>query len=72
MKDVTELKTDEESVEQTFRNMPLVGQTELRDGTSGLRAVLEYPIKTLNVIKSPVRCQVDTGTLVVPDFSTTP
>ena len=72
MKDVTELKTDEESVEQTLRNMTPVGQTELRDETSGLRAVLEYPIKTLNVIKSPVRYQVDTGALIVPDFSTTP
>ena len=72
MKDVTELKTDEESVEQILRNMTLVGQTELRAETSGLRAVLEYPIKTLNVIKSPVRYQVDTGALIVPDFSTTP
>lgn len=68
--DVTELKTDEEVVQQTLRNVPLIGQIELRDETSDLRTVLEYPIKTMNVIKSPVRYQVDTGALIVPDFST--
>ncbi|MDP6451913.1 MAG: hypothetical protein QF898_01280 [SAR202 cluster bacterium] len=70
--DVTELLTDDDVVEHTLRNVPLMGQTELSDETSGLRAVLEYPIKTMNVLKSPVRYQVDTGALIVPDFSTSP
>ena len=70
--DVRELHTDDDVVEQTLRNVPLIGQTELRDETSGLRAVLEYPIKTMNVLKTPIRYQVDTGPLIVPDFSLTP
>ena len=67
---MTELKADEEVAQQTLRNVPLIGQIELRNETSDLRTVLEYPIKKTNVIKSTVRYQVDTGALIVPDFST--
>ena len=36
-----------------------------------MRAVLEYPVKTMNVIESPARYQVDTGPIIVPDFAAT-
>jgi len=48
---------------------PMVCRTTLRDEKRGLRAVLEYPCKTMNVKESPMRFQVDTGPLIVPDFN---
>jgi hypothetical protein len=57
----------------TLANAPLVGQTEVRDEERGMRAVLEYPIKTMNVLRATAQYQVDTGPVLLPDFaSTTP
>jgi hypothetical protein len=33
--------------------------------------VLEYPVKTMNVLREPPRFQVDTGPLILPDFTST-
>jgi len=33
--------------------------------------VLEYPVKTMNVLREPSRFQVDTGPLILPDFTST-
>ena len=58
-------------VRATLDNRPLVARTELRDPDRGLRALLEYPIKTMNVLREPPRFQVDTGPLIRPDFAST-
>ena len=58
-------------VAATLDNRPLVARTELRDPDRGLRAVLEYPVKTMNVLPEPPRFQVDTGPLILPDFGST-
>jgi hypothetical protein len=60
-----------EIAEATLANRPLVARTELSDPASGRRAVLEYPIKTMNVQVEPNRFQVDTGPLLAPDFGST-
>ena len=65
------LATNQEIVEATLANRPLVGQTELSDEAHGLRAMLTYPVKTMNVLTSPPRFQVDTGPLLWPDFAST-
>src|SRR5688572_13241949 len=44
----TVLKDDAEAVEATWRGLPLVARTEIHDAQHGIRAVLEYPIKTMN------------------------
>ena len=49
-------------------NLPLVGQTTLRDPKRRQRYVLEYPIKTMNFRPENASFQVDTGPLLVPDF----
>ena len=67
----TELDGNQAVVDATLENRPLVSRTELVDGASGARAVLEYPVKTMNVLRSPVRFQVDTGPIIVPDFAST-
>jgi hypothetical protein len=60
-----------EIVAATLANRSLVARTALVDEQSGLRAILEYPIKTMNVQREPVRFQVDTGPLILPDFGAT-
>ena len=69
--DFTELADRQSVVDATLENRPLVARTELADESSGVRAVLEYPVKTMNVIESPARYQVDTGPVIVPDFAST-
>ena len=58
-------------VAATLDNRPLVARTELRDPGRRQRALLEYPVKTMNVLREPPRFQVDTGPLLLPDFGST-
>jgi hypothetical protein len=70
--------TDTEAIlaaTKAFR--PLVAQTEIWDDATGLRAILEYPVKTMNTTTTaadyrrsePSLYQVDTGPLAYPDLS---
>lgn len=63
------LTTHEEVVIATASDLPIVAQTEIRDHERGLRAVLEYPVKTMNFHPERKRFQVDTGPLLLPDFA---
>jgi len=64
-----ELKTNETIIQATHKFFPIVAQTEIWDDKTNLRAIIEYPIKTLNInIKKNVY-QVDTGPVVFPDLS---
>ena len=56
-------------VAATLGNVPLVGQTELRDENGGVRAVLDYPIKTMNVLRTTQQFQIDTGPVLLPDVA---
>ena len=67
----TELESNQAVVDATLENRTLVSRTELEDEASGTRAVLEYPVKTMNVLRAPIRFQVDTGPIIVPDFGST-
>lgn len=55
-------------VKATVAGFPLVGRTEIHDQASGRRAVLEYPIKTMNVQDERRLYQLDTGPIVFPDI----
>ena len=48
---------------------PIVAQTELSDQTRGLRAIIEFPVKTLNIHDERDLYQVDTGPIAFPDWS---
>jgi hypothetical protein len=61
------LKTPAQVVEATLAGTPLVGRTEWEDPEVGFRAMLEYPIKTMNVHPESEQFQVDTGPLPFPD-----
>ena len=64
-----ELADAAQILDATLGNLPLVARTALRDEATGRAAVLEYPIKTMNVLREGPRFQVDTGPLLVPDFA---
>ncbi len=63
-----ELETDEAVIEATEKNLPITVQTEISDAESGMRAVIEYPVKTMNYHPERNRYQVDTGPVMWPKF----
>jgi len=66
----TRLASVAEIVEATLANRQIVARTTIRVGGSDQRAVLEYPIKTMNVTTDPAQFQVDTGPVIVPVLDT--
>ena len=68
----TELTTPEAILQATYNWQPLVAQTELRDEATGLRAIIEYPVKTMNTRRQGHLYQVDTGPVAFPDLARRP
>ena len=56
-----EITTNAQIRAATHGNLPLVTQTEIRDEATGLRAIIEYPIKSMNICDGKDIYQVDTG-----------
>lgn len=67
---VTPLADEESVIAATLANLPLVAQTEFRSEAIGLSAILEYPVRTMNINREWKRFQVDTGPLAYPDLET--
>jgi len=61
------LGTVDEVIESTLRNDPLVARTEFENDR--YHAVIEYPIKTMNVSPRDRFYQTDTGPVLLPDLS---
>jgi len=47
-----ELTTNDEVLQATYDWLPLIAQTEIWNDDTGLRAIIEYPVKTMNTISS--------------------
>lgn len=47
--------------------LPLAAQTEITNEETGLRCLIEYPIKTMNISIDDGRWQVDTGPIAFLD-----
>ncbi|MBI2190897.1 MAG: hypothetical protein HYU36_02790 [Planctomycetes bacterium] len=62
------LETNEEIVRVTMQGRPLVGQVQFASRDGSLNALLEFPIKTMNVNDIRWMYQVDTGPLPFPDL----
>lgn len=62
------LETNTEIREATYANEPIVAQVEIGDATSGLRAIIECPVKTMNTHRARDIYQVDTGPVMLPDL----
>jgi hypothetical protein len=63
------LETNDAIRRLTHEGILLVGQTELADAATGLRAIIEFPVKTMNIHDETNSYQVDTGPLMFPDLS---
>ena len=63
------LANDEQVIKATLKDLMLIGRTEIEDVTGRLRAMIEYPIKTMNIQEKHGRFQVDTGPLPFPDLA---
>lgn len=48
---------------------PLVSRTELLDPATGLRAIIEAPVKTINIQPEKQQYQIDSGPVALPDLS---
>lgn len=66
----------EPAARATAAGHALVAQTEISDAATGLRAVIEYPVKTMNVSRDGFPSatgesvwQIDTGPVGVPELS---
>ena len=53
----------------THAGQPLVAQTEFASESTGLRAIVEYPVKTMNIHDTKDLYQVDTGPVAFPDLA---
>ncbi len=62
----------EPAAQATDAGHALVGQTEIADAGTGRRAMIEYPVKTMNLSRDGFPdsvWQIDTGPVGVPDLS---
>ena len=66
------VSTPEEIVAAIEAGVPIISQTLLRDEQTGRTAVIECPIKTMNMNSSRGIYQVDTGTVLLPDLKAPP
>jgi hypothetical protein len=65
---VTVLETWEQIRDATAEATPIVSRTEIQDETTGLKAVIECPVKTMNISLEKMLYQVDTGPIALPDL----
>lgn len=63
-----ELSSPAEILQGTYEWSPIVAQTEFANSETGLRAIIEYPVKTMNTIRQSSTYQVDTGPVAWPDL----
>ena len=63
-----ELASNAEILEATYTNVPIIAQVEIADTGSGLRAIIECPVKTMNTNRERQQYQVDSGPVMLPDL----
>lgn len=63
------LDTGEKVVRATMDCLPIVSQTEVWNAETHMRAIIECPVKTMNIHEETCTYQVDTGPAVLPDLS---
>ncbi len=63
-----ELTSNEAVLEATHEWHPVIAQTEITNEATGLSAVIEYPVKTMNTRRRGTVYQVDTGPIAFPEL----
>ena len=64
-----ELEDVDEIIQATLDHLPLIARTEVQDADAQMRALIEYPIETMNIHPERGRFQVDAGPVLFPDFA---
>jgi hypothetical protein len=62
------LTTKQAVIEATLSHQVVIARTEVRDEASGMSALMEFPVKTMNVNPERGMFQIDTGPLPYYDF----
>ncbi len=62
------LATPAQVREATYRYQPLVAQVEIQNPDEGFRAIIEFPVKTMNTHRANDLYQVDSGPVALPDL----
>ena len=68
-KSIRDLTTFDQICDVTATDVPLAAQTEITNDETGMRCVMEYPIKTMNISIDNRIWQVDTGPIAFPDLT---
>ncbi len=68
-KGAREARDGAEIVRAALAGIPFVSRTEVWNAATGMRAVLECPVKTMNVNEAGGIYQVDTGPVLFPDLT---
>ncbi len=68
-KNVRVLNTWEEIRDATAAALPIVSRTEIVNPETKLRAIIECPVKTMNIAHPTKMYQTDTGPVAFPDLS---
>ena len=63
-----ELITAQEIIQATHECRAIVAQTEIWNDETGLRAIIEHPVKTMNTRRQGNAYQTDTGPVAFPDL----
>lgn len=63
-----ELTSPEDVLQSTYEWYPLVAQTAFRNSNTGLSAIVEYPVKTMNTKRKGTEYQIDTGPVAFPNL----
>jgi hypothetical protein len=63
------LDTNEDIIAATRKRLPIVSQTEIWNADTQMRAIIEGPVKTMNIDEARNIYQVDTGIVLFPDLS---
>ena len=63
------LDTNEKIRTATHAELPLIVQTRICNEQTQMRAIIEFPVKTMNINDDRDMYQVDTGPVVFPDLS---
>ena len=68
-KKLTTLSTFEQIRDSTAAAVPIVSRTDIASEQTGLKAIIECPVKTMNISIDNSLYQVDTGPIAFPDLS---
>ncbi|HOC03471.1 MAG: hypothetical protein BWX89_00592 [candidate division TA06 bacterium ADurb.Bin131] len=66
LEEVTLLENNKMIINATHKGFILIGRTEILDGKTGLKVIIEYPVKTMNTNIEKQAYQVDTGPVLYP------